>query len=126
MAPRVDKRPATAPALALEGIAVMNLFDPDHLLLLAITGAALATCALRIGCLLLAEKLPRTGAFKTFLEALPGTILISIVMPGIVAAGIWGWIAALLTALLARKTGNTFVAMLAGVAVVALSRFLSA
>ena len=103
----------------------MDLQNHDHLLVLAIAGAALATYALRIGGLLLAEKLPRTGAFKTFLEALPGTILISIVMPSIVAAGIWGWIAAALTTLLARKTGNTFVAMLAGVVVVALSRYLS-
>ncbi|MDJ0721945.1 MAG: AzlD domain-containing protein [Desulfobacterales bacterium] len=103
----------------------MNLQDHNDLMLLAIAGAALATYALRIGGLLLADRLPHTGAFKTFLEALPGTILISIVMPGIMAAGIWGWIAAAMTALLARKTGNTFVAMLAGVAVVALSRFLT-
>ncbi len=102
----------------------MSPGDHDRLLILAIAGAALVTYALRFGGLLLSEKLPRTGAFKIFLEALPGTILISIVMPGIMAAGIWGWIAAGLTALLARKTGNTFVAMLAGVAVVALSRFL--
>lgn len=101
---------------------------PDHhtVLFLAVAGAALVTYGLRFGGLLLSEKLPRTGAFKTFLEALPGTILISLVMPGIVAAGLWGWIAAALTALLARKTGNTFVAMLAGVMIVALSRYFQA
>lgn len=98
--------------------------DPDTLTIAAIAGAALVTYGLRFGGLLLAEKLPRTGAFKTFLEALPGTILVSLVMPGIVAAGFWGWIAAAATAVLARKSGNTFVAMLAGVIIVALSRLL--
>ncbi len=104
----------------------MPPWNLDIALLLAISGAALVTYALRLGGLLLAEKLPRSGAFKTFLEALPGTILISLVMPGIMAAGPWGWVAAALTALLARKTGNTFVAMLAGVTIVALSRLLPA
>ena len=101
----------------------MPLQDHNTAVLLTIAGAAVVTYSLRLGGLLLAAKLPRSGAFKTFLEALPGTILISLVMPGIMATGLWGWIAAALTALLARKTGNTFVAMLAGVAIVALSRF---
>ncbi len=104
----------------------MPPFDHDIALLLAILGAALVTYILRLGGLLLAEKLPRTGAFNTFLEALPGTILIALVMPGIMAAGLWGWVAAALTALLDRKTGNTFVAMLVGVTIVALSRLLPA
>ena len=104
----------------------MPVFNHDIALLLAISGAALVTYFLRLGGLLLAEKLPRSGAFKTFLEALPGTILISLVVQGIMAAGVWGWVAAALTALLARKTGNTFVAMLAGVTIVALSRLLPA
>ena len=102
----------------------MPLQDHPTLVVMAIGGAALTTYGLRLGGLLLAEKLPRTGAFKVFLEALPGTILISLVMPGIMAAGIWGWGAAALTAFLARKTGNVFIAMLAGVMVVALVRFL--
>ena len=100
----------------------MPLIDGDIAIWQATAGAALVTYGLRLGGLLLAEKLPRTGTFKTFLEALPGTILISLVMPGIMAAGFWGWIAATLTAFIARKTGNTFMAMLAGVFVVALSR----
>lgn len=103
------------------------MLPTDHytLTLAVIAGAALSTYALRFGGLLLAEKLPRTGAFKTFLEALPGTILISLVMPGILAAGPWGLIAAGATALLARKTGNLFLAMLAGVVIVALSRWMT-
>ncbi len=102
----------------------MPLQDHHALVGMAIGGAALMTYGLRLGGLLLSEKLPRTGAFKIFLEALPGTILVSLVMPGITAAGVWGWGAAALTAFLARKTGNVFIAMLAGVMVVALVRFL--
>ena len=104
----------------------MPLQDHHVLVGMAIGGAALMTYGLRLGGLLLSEKLPRTGSFKIFLEALPGTILISLVMPGIMAAGAWGWLAAALTAFLARRTGNVFIAMLAGVMVVALVRFLEA
>ena len=72
---------------AIEGIFGMLPIDSDMALWQAVAGAALVTYGLRVGGRLLAEKLPRTGTFKTFLEALPGTILISLVMPGIMAAG---------------------------------------
>ncbi|MBL0715786.1 MAG: AzlD domain-containing protein [Desulfosarcina sp.] len=65
------------------------MLPSEHTTLLTtvIAGAALVTYGLRLGGLLLSEKLPRSGAFKIFLEALPGTILISLVIPAIVAAG---------------------------------------
>ena len=91
---------------------------------LAIAGAALVTYAFRFGGLLLSEKLPRTGKFKDFMEALPGTILVALVAPGIIAAGIWGCLAALATALLVWRTGNIFVAMLSGMIIVAGARHL--
>ena len=91
---------------------------------LAIAGAALVTYAFRFGGLLLSEKLPSTGKFKDFMEALPGTILVALVAPGILAAGFWGCLAALATALLVWKTGNVFVAMLSGMIIVAGARFL--
>jgi len=95
---------------------------PDTDVLLALIGAALVTYGLRLGGLLLAERLPRTPFCKAFLEILPGALLTALVVPGIVAAGPWGAAAALVTALLAHKTGNTFLAMAAGVALVALQR----
>ena len=95
---------------------------PDTDVLLALMGAAFVTYGLRLGGLLLSERLPRTAFFKSFLEVLPGALLTALVIPGIVAASPWGAAAALLTALLAYKTGNTFLAMLAGVALVALQR----
>jgi uncharacterized membrane protein len=100
----------------------MTATTPHTDVLLALLGAALVTYGLRLGGLLLSERLPRTAFFKSFLEILPGALLTALVVPGIVAAGPWGGAAALLTALLARKTGNIFWAMLAGVALVALQR----
>ena len=91
---------------------------------LAIAGAALVTYAFRFGGLLLSEKLPRTGKFKDFMEALPGTILVALVAPGILAAGFWGCLAALATALLVWRSGNVFVAMLSGMIIVAGARWL--
>ncbi|MCP3953716.1 MAG: AzlD domain-containing protein, partial [Desulfobacterales bacterium] len=66
-----------------------------------------------------------TGKFKDFMEALPGTILVALVAPGIIAAGFWGCLAALSTALLVWRTGNIFLAMLSGMVIVAGTRYLS-
>lgn len=89
---------------------------------LTIMLAALATYGLRVGGLLLATRLPDAGRFKRFMDALPGTILLSLIAPGIISAGIWGMIGALCTALCAWKTRNVFLAMLVGVVIVAASR----
>ena len=97
-------------------------FEGDAAAILAILGAAAATYGLRLGGLLLSDRLPQTGAFRRFMDALPGTILLSLVAPGILAAGLWGGVAAAGTAFLTWKTRNVFLAMLVGVAVVAITR----
>ncbi len=102
----------------------MNLPESNLTVILAIAGAALVTYSFRLGGLLLSEKLPRTGRFKDFMEALPGTILVALVAPGILAAGLWGCLAATATALLVWKTGNVFIAMLSGMIIVAGARYL--
>jgi len=56
---------------------------------------------------ILSEKLPDTGRFKEFMEALPGTILVSLVAPGVLAAGLWGCLASLATALLVWRGQDT-------------------
>jgi uncharacterized membrane protein len=89
---------------------------------LLIAAAAMATYALRLGGLLLADRLPTTGKFRKFMDALPGTILLSLVAPGVISSGISGCIAAILTGVCAYKTGNVFVSMLLGVATVAIAR----
>ena len=98
------------------------LIDPS--IVMAIAGAALATYGLRLGGLLLAEHLPKNGGFKRFMEALPGTILLSLVAPGIYSAGLLGAVAALATALCAWKTKNILIAMLVGMGLVAGGRLI--
>jgi len=92
---------------------------------LLIAAAALATYALRLGGLLLGDRLPTTGRFRTFMDALPGTILLSLVAPGVISSGIAGCVAATLTGVCAYKTGNVFVSMLLGMATVAAARYMS-
>ncbi|MEJ5364886.1 MAG: AzlD domain-containing protein [Desulfosoma sp.] len=89
---------------------------------LAIGAAALATYALRFGGLLLSSRLPRGGRFRTFMDALPGTLLVSLVAPGILAAGPSGVLAGCCTAAVAYKTKNVFLAMMVGMGVVAATR----
>ncbi len=91
---------------------------------LAIGAAALATYALRLGGLLLSSRLPRGGRFRTFLDALPGTLLVSLVAPGVLAAGPSGILAAGCTAAVAYRTKNVFLAMMTGMLIVAASRHL--
>ena len=95
----------------------------NHIVFLVIGAAAFVTYALRFGGLILAEKLPKTGRFKRFMDALPGTILLSLIVPAAISAGFWGWVATACTALCSLRTGNIFASMLLGVAIVATSRY---
>ena len=88
----------------------------------AILGAAVVTYALRLGGLLLAERMPRSPAFRSFMDALPGTILVALVVPGIMVAGWIGWGAAFLTAISAYKSKNILLSMLVGMGTVAVWR----
>ena len=89
---------------------------------LTIGSAALVTYGLRISGLLLAGRLPKTGRFRTFMNTLPGTILLSLIVPAAVAAGPVGWLATVITGLCSVKTGNILISMLVGVAIVAIGR----
>ena len=100
----------------------MNSLIGYPAILATIFGVAAATYVFRLGGLLLSEQLPKTGGFKVFMEALPGALLVSLVAPGIVSAGPWGWFAAVVTGVTARKTGNLFLSMGLGMAIVALQR----
>jgi uncharacterized membrane protein len=103
---------------------MIALWPTDPTIAMAIAGAAVATYSLRLGGLLLAERLPRSRGFKRFMETLPGTILLALVAPGIVSAGMLGGMAALATALCAWKTRNILVAMVVGMGMVAAGRML--
>ena len=91
---------------------------------LVIAAAALVTYGLRLGGLLLASRLPKTGRFKRFMDALPGTILLSLIVPAALNGGVWSWAATGATALCSLKTGNVFLSMVLGVVIIATSRYL--
>ena len=102
----------------------MAELSPTAATWLTIGCAAFATYGLRIGGLLLAARLPTRGRFRTFMDALPGTILLSLIVPAAYAAGPVGWLATVLTGMISLKTGNVFVSMVVGVAIVAAGRLL--
>lgn len=86
--------------------------------LIAVGLAAGVTYSLRLGGLLLASRLPRSGRFRRGMNALPGALLFSLVLPSIVAEGIWGFVAAALTAIVVLRFRNTLAAMICGMLVI--------
>lgn len=98
----------------------MPALDMNVFLVIALS--AIATYSLRLGGLLLSSYFPKKGRFKVFLEALPASILMALIAPGILAAGFLGAVAALSCALITYKTNNVFLAMVVGVVIVALGR----
>lgn len=91
----------------------------------AILAAAFITYLFRFGGLLLADRLPQSGPLRIFLDTLPGTILLSLVVP---AAANSGWqgvtgIVACLTVYLATR--QLLLTMVSGVLTVYLLRLVS-
>ena len=102
----------------------MTGYDSDKALLV-IALASLATYLMRTGGLFLAGRLPSGGRIGRALNALPGTILISLAAPAFFAEGFIGFAGGAATIAVAFKYKNLFPAMLAGMLVVALGRWLS-
>ncbi|AXX91253.1 branched-chain amino acid ABC transporter [Malaciobacter molluscorum LMG 25693] len=96
----------------------MNNID----ILLIIIFVAIGTYTLRFSGLFLANKLKRIKHIDLLLEAIPATLLISLVVPSIIKTGIIGIIAAGVSILIMHKTKNTFLSMSIAVVIVALHR----
>ncbi len=86
--------------------------------LLTIVLMALVTYATRAGGFWLAGKLVISRRVENWLSYLPGTVLVSLVVPGVLTGGLAGALAGLITVLVALKTQQLLPAMLAGVLVV--------
>ncbi|NBC30612.1 MAG: AzlD domain-containing protein [Spirochaetes bacterium] len=89
---------------------------------LTVVLAGAATYLLRYGGLALSDRLPTRGAASRFLRALPGALLVALVVPEVMSAGPLGWAASIIVLLLMAKTKNLLVAAGAGVLTVALVR----
>jgi uncharacterized membrane protein len=88
----------------------------------AILLASGLTYGLRLGGLLLADRLPGSGPARRFLDCLPGTILLSLTVPGALHAGVEGMIGLGACLLVFMHTRNMLLTMAAGMAGVCLLR----
>lgn len=84
------------------------------------------TYALRLGGLLLADRLPATGPARRFLDVLPGTILLSLTVPGALHAGAEGVIGLGACLLIFLRTKNLLLTMAAGMIGVSFFRWMLA
>jgi uncharacterized membrane protein len=99
------------------------MFHADALL--AIAGMAAVSYVLRAGGLLLGDRLPTTGPWARALGALPGAVLVAVVVPAVADAGRLGVTAGAVTAAVVIRTRNLVLAMVAGVLAMALLRLLT-
>jgi uncharacterized membrane protein len=97
-----------------------NLFLENGLI--TILTASAITYTFRFGGLLLADLLPQTGPLRCFLNALPGTILASLVVPSAANAGEQGLIGVAACLGIYFKTKNVLLTMISGVLTVYLIR----
>ncbi len=94
----------------------------DRQTLLTIVGMALVTYALRAGGLWLMGRVTLSGRVEAWLRYVPGTVLISLIAPGVLSNGVPGAVAAAATVGVAVRTGNALLAMITGVLVVVVVR----
>ena len=94
--------------------------------LLAIIIASVITYAFRFGGLMLADRMPQAGPLRHFLDALPGTILVSLVVPSALNSGWQGIVGVVACLGIYYKTKNLLLTMIAGVLTVYFIRLLSA
>ena len=83
---------------------------------------SIGTYSLRVSGLLLSNKLVNEGKIKIFLDYLPATLLLSLIVPSILKEGIVGLVATAFIALIIYKTRSILLSMIIGVGIVALSR----
>ncbi len=88
----------------------------------AIAAMAIVTYATRVGGFLMMSYVPLTGRVRAFLQALPGSVVVALIVP-VAASGGLAATAAVLTALaIMAWRRNDLIAVLCGVAAAALAR----
>ena len=97
-----------------------NRFVENGLLVIIVASAI--TYSFRVGSLLLAQRLARSGPFRAFLDALPGTILVALVVPGGLNSGWQGLIGVAACLSVYAKTRSLLLTMFGGVLTVFLIR----
>jgi uncharacterized membrane protein len=90
----------------------------DPQVLLTILGMALVTYATRAGGLLLMSRVTLSPGVEAWLRNIPGAVLVSLVAPTVLAGGAPEALGSAATVLVALRTRNLPLAMVAGVGVV--------
>ena len=85
---------------------------------------ALVTYATRAGGFWLMGLVTPSPRVETWLKQIPGAVLVALIAPTILASSIAETLAAIATVLVAIRTKNVLIAMLVGVATVALLRLI--
>lgn len=92
--------------------------------LIAILGMAAVTYATRAGGLWLMRRWAPPGPLERMLHHVPGAVLVALLAPGVIAAGLPGVAAAGVAVAAARRTGNLILAVILGVAAIWILRHL--
>ncbi len=85
---------------------------------LAVAGMAAVTYLTRAAGLFLVNRLRLTGRAEVFLRAIPGTVLVSILAPAVLAGGPPEWIAAAATVAVAARFASLPLSLATGVGLV--------
>jgi branched chain amino acid efflux pump len=96
----------------------------ETLTLITILGMALVTYATRAGGFWLMGLVTPSPRIEAWLRQIPGAVLVAIIAPTVLASSLAETLAALATVLVANRTKNVLIAMLTGVATVAILRLL--
>lgn len=90
--------------------------------LLTILGMGAVTYMTRIGGFWLLGRITPTKRVEAWMRAIPGAVLVSLIAPALLAAGVVGFVAAAATVLIAARTHRLLPALVAGVVIVAVAR----
>ncbi len=96
----------------------------DTLALLTIAGMALVTYLTRAGGLWLMGFVTPSPRVEAWLRQIPGAVLVAIIAPTVLASSLAETLASVVAVLVAWRTKNVLVAMIAGVAMVWVLRHL--
>lgn len=96
--------------------------DFDMLAMIIIILAGIITYSLRFGGLLVGNMLSKHKFVENLIKALPGTLLLSFIVPSIISEGIPGGISALAAGIIAKKTNNVLIALVIGMAIIIIFR----
>jgi uncharacterized membrane protein len=96
----------------------------ETLTLITILGMALVTYATRAGGFWLMGLVTPSPRIEAWLRQIPGSVLVAIVAPTVLASSLAETLAALATVLVAIRTKNVLAAMVIGVAAVFLLRLI--